>query len=249
MKLETLESNSTSMSSEEWCKRDSFILRLFSSTLLMARGFEGLEEVLGVIESLDVDLRPDKIHHLRPKRKYSRQLLRERLQEAYVGDVFHMMLGRTKPSGVTFTLASAEYETGPRSSVELSVDSFDFFREPGRGERRAEQIVSFVRALAAHLPLFHGLGHSFTDFHLSSDPIATDPHAGRRSKRSSGSTCTVRSGWSRSAANACCPPPLFILRSSLTAPSSGSPAPVPWILPPRRPASLKLAPWFTCAPS
>ena len=174
MKREHAELNFTSMSSDEWNKPDSFILNLFSSTLLMAHGFEGLEEVLGAIESLDAELRPDQIRHTRRKRKYSRQVLREHLHESYIGDVFDVMLARSKPPSAILTLASSEYETGIRSVVKLWVIPFDFFREPGRAEKRAEHIISFVRALAAHLPLSHGLGHSFTDFHLSSDPIAAD---------------------------------------------------------------------------
>jgi hypothetical protein len=165
------------MSRDEWNKPDSFVLDLFWFTHLMARGFEGLEEVLGVIESLDVELRPDKVSHTRRKRKYARQVLREQLHEAYIGPAFLMRLVRSGSPEVLLTLASLEKEEGIYSEVELSVDSFEFFREPGRSEKRAEHIVSFVRALAAHLPLSHGLGHSFTDFRLSSDPIAANLHA------------------------------------------------------------------------
>ncbi|MBN1209082.1 MAG: hypothetical protein JXB05_29760 [Myxococcaceae bacterium] len=162
------------MSSDEWNKRDSFVLHLFSATHLMARGFEGLEAVLGAVESLDAELRLDQIRHTRRKRKYSRQVLREHLHEAYIGDVFDIMLARSKPPDTMLTLTSSEYETGIRSVLKLGVIPFDFFREPGRGEERAEHIISFVRALAAHLPLSHGFGHSFADFHLSSDPLAED---------------------------------------------------------------------------
>ena len=165
------------MSRDEWNKQDSFVLDLFWFTHLMAQGFEGLEAVLGVIESLDVELRPDKISHTRRKRKYSRQVLREHLHEAYLGPAFHMRLVRSRPPEVLLTLASLEKEEGIYSDVNLWLLPFDFLREPGRAEKRAEHIVSFVRALAAHLPLSHGLGHSFTDFHLSSDPIAADLHA------------------------------------------------------------------------
>jgi hypothetical protein len=162
------------MSSDEWNKSDHFVLHLFSTNHLMVRGFQGFEEVLGAIESLDVELRPDRIHHTRRKRKYSRQALRERLHEAYVGDVFHIMLARSKPPEITLTLASSEYETGIRSHVTLWVTPFDFFREPGHEQKRAEHIVSFVRALASCLPLSHGLGHSLADFDKSSDPLAAD---------------------------------------------------------------------------
>ncbi|MFL5344178.1 MAG: hypothetical protein ACJ8AT_05260 [Hyalangium sp.] len=48
---------------------------------------------------------------------------------------------------------------------------FAFLREPEQGERRAEHLVSFVRALASRLPLTFGLGHSFTDLCLSTDPL------------------------------------------------------------------------------
>ncbi len=58
-------SNFTSMSPDEWNKSDSFYLELFSSMNPMDRGFEGLEKVLEVIESLDPGLRPDKMSALR----------------------------------------------------------------------------------------------------------------------------------------------------------------------------------------
>ncbi|MBN1210720.1 MAG: hypothetical protein JXB05_38080 [Myxococcaceae bacterium] len=162
------------MSSDEWNKSDDFVLHLFSPAPLMAQGFEGLEVVLGAIESMDVELRPDKIYHTRRKRKYSRQVLREQMHEAYVGDVFYMMFARSKPPDIMLTLSSSEYENGLRSVVSLQVTHFDFFREPGREQNRAEHIVTFVRALASCLPLSHGLGHSLADFKKSSDPTAAN---------------------------------------------------------------------------
>ncbi|MBN1203374.1 MAG: hypothetical protein JXB05_00430 [Myxococcaceae bacterium] len=162
------------MASDEWNKSDDFVLHLFSATPVMARGFEGLEQVLGAIESMAAELRPDRIRLARRTRKYSRQVLRERLHEAYLGDVFHIMLSRAKSPEIMLTLASSEYESGVRSVLSLWVTPFGFFSEPGHSERRAEHIISFVRELSSRLPLSYGLGHSLADLDKSSDPDASD---------------------------------------------------------------------------
>jgi hypothetical protein len=51
------------MSPDEWNKSDSFHLDLFSHVRPLDQGFEALEPLLEVIESLSDDLRPDRIHH------------------------------------------------------------------------------------------------------------------------------------------------------------------------------------------
>jgi hypothetical protein len=167
MQQNALESNSTFMSSDEWNKSDHFVLHLFSTNHLMVRGFEGLEGVLGVIESLDVELRPDQIRHTRRKRKYSRQVLHEHLHEAYIGDVFDIKLARSKPPSVTLALTSREYETGIRAIVEMWVTPFNFFREPGRAGKHAEHIVSFDTPKVPAMP------YSYDRVSMPAPPVIT----------------------------------------------------------------------------
>lgn len=171
--------NSISMSPEEWNKSDDFLLEVFSSINPLDRGFEGLEPLLDVIESLDEELRPDELHLLSRRRplKYSRQLLRKRFQEILGIDTTDIMLTRSQPPKARLTLDTRTDEQGAPCSIKLNLDPFSFLCEPGRAAHRAEHFISFVRALAACLPLSHGLGHSRTDFWLSSDPLAKDPLA------------------------------------------------------------------------
>jgi hypothetical protein len=169
-----LVSNSTSMSPDEWNKSGSFLLRLFSPLRPLDQGFEGLEPVLEVIESLSEELRPDTIHHTRRELKYSRQTLRKHLRESYVGPNTLVRLVRSQPPEVIVSLHGWEQATQPISSLEIMLSPFAFIREPGQAERRAEHLVSFVRALASCLPLSFGLGHSFTDLCLSTDPQLED---------------------------------------------------------------------------
>src|SRR5689334_21002183 len=102
-------SNFTSISPDEWNKSDSFYLELFSSTDPMDRGFEGLEKVLDAIESLDPGLRPDKMR-IRRRLNYSRQELRKRLHESYIGETFHLSLERSRPPEILLTFASRTTE-------------------------------------------------------------------------------------------------------------------------------------------
>jgi hypothetical protein len=62
-------------------------------------------------------------------------------------------------------------------SVELRISPYALLREQERVEARTSQILAFVRALAANLPLSHGLGHSAVDIAVSSDPRASDVRA------------------------------------------------------------------------
>src|SRR4051794_25577130 len=135
-----LESNSTSMSPDEWNKEGSFLLRLFSSLRPLDQGFEGLEPVLEVIESLSEELRPDKIHHTRRELKYSRQTLRKHLRESYRGSNTLVRLVRSQPPEVMVSLHGWEHDTQPISSVEIMLSPFAFLREPGQAERRAEHL-------------------------------------------------------------------------------------------------------------
>jgi hypothetical protein len=170
----SMASNSTSMSPDEWNNKGSFHLQLFSHVRPLDQGFEALEPLLEVIESLSDDLRPDRIHHTRRERKYSRQTLRKHLHESYIDTNTVIRLVRSQPPEVMVSLYGREHESQPISSVEISIEPFAFLREPGQAERRAGQLVSFVRTIASRLPLFFGLGHSFTDQCLSTDPGKLD---------------------------------------------------------------------------
>lgn len=139
----------------------------------MERGFEGLEKVLEAIESLDPGLRPDKMR-LRRRLNYSRQELRKRLQESYIGDTFHLLLMRSRPPEVVITFASRTTEEGVFCSTTLDLEPFSFLRQPGQAERYAGHVVSFVRAMASCLPLTFGLAHSSTDIRLGTDPTVHD---------------------------------------------------------------------------
>jgi hypothetical protein len=167
-------SNFTSMSPDEWNNDDSFQLELFSSINPMDRGFEGLEKILEVIESLDPGLRPDKMRIFGPRLNYSRQALRKRLHESYIGDTFTLKLVRSQPPEVMVSLASRTTEAGVFCSTTLDLRPFSFLREPGQAERRAGHLVSFARAMASCLPLTFGVGHSSTDTSLGTDPTVKD---------------------------------------------------------------------------
>ncbi|WP_224368570.1 hypothetical protein [Hyalangium versicolor] len=155
-------------------RNGSFHLGLFSPVRPLDQGVEALEPLLDVIESLGDDLRPDRILQTRRELKYTRQTLRKRLHEASFGTNTVVRLVRSQPPEVMISLCGWEHDDQPISSVEISIQPFAFLREPGQAERRAGQLVSFVRAIASRLPLSFGLGHSFTDLCLSTDPQNKD---------------------------------------------------------------------------
>jgi len=162
------------MSPDEWNKSDEFMLDLYSPLNPFDRGFEGLEPVLEVIESLEPELRPDKLS-LKRDLKYSRQMLRKRFHETvFGGSVRSLMLVRSKPPEGRLTLTGAVRDHGPEFSVSLHLRPFAFFREPGQAEKRAEHLLTLVRAMAAHLPLSLGRGHSFVDLCMGPDPHVKD---------------------------------------------------------------------------
>lgn len=161
-------SSSTSMDIEEWNKEDDFILHLYSSMDPLARGFEGLEEILELIESLDERLRPDRMYLTTRPQKYSRQVLRERFRENIVGGGTGTLLARSRPPEVGVQLDTFDgRDDTVRFALKLRLNPFSFVRQTGKALEHAEQFVSLVRAVAARLPLAYGLGHSFTDFTLS----------------------------------------------------------------------------------
>jgi hypothetical protein len=159
-----------SMSPDEWNKSDELILALYSPLNPFDRGFEGLEPVLEVIESLDPELRLDKLY-LNRRLKYSRQMLRKRFHETdCAGGVRSLMLVRSQPPEGRLSLTGSVRDDGPEFSVSLHLRPFAFFREPGPSEKRAENLLSLVRSLAAHLPFSFGRGHSFVDLCMGTDP-------------------------------------------------------------------------------
>ncbi|WP_224365017.1 hypothetical protein [Hyalangium versicolor] len=147
----------------------------------MDRGFEGLEKVLEVIESLDPEVRPNKMSHVGRRRwlNYSRQTLRKRIHESYIGETFTFMLVRSHPPEIMVDFASRTTEEGVFCSLSLYLRPFSFLREPGQADKRAAYLVSFVRAMASRLPLTFGVGHSFTDLRLGTDPTVKDLSAPR----------------------------------------------------------------------
>jgi hypothetical protein len=163
------------MSPEEWNRSDRFVLELSSPTNPLDKGVEGLEPILEVFESLDEELRPDRISHTRRKVKYSRQALREHLHEAYVGPTLDIMLARSRPPELLLSFTSRTDDQGAGCAIEMMLSPLSFLGEP----RRVEHIVSFVRSLAARLPLSHGMGHSFIDLCMGDDPRSRDKSEAR----------------------------------------------------------------------
>lgn len=159
------------MNLENWNKEDDFILHLYSPTDPLARGFEGLEEVLELIESLDEPLRPDRMYLTTRPQKYSRRTLRERFQENIVGTGTGTILARSGPPEVSVWLDTFDaHDDGVRFSLKLRINPFSYVRQPGRASELAVQFLNLVRDLAARLPLTYGVGHSFTDFTMSKKP-------------------------------------------------------------------------------
>ncbi|WP_224371477.1 hypothetical protein [Hyalangium versicolor] len=165
------------MSPDEWNHDASLRLDLFFSQNPMERGFEELEKVLETIESLDPEVRPNKMSHVGRRRwlNYSRQALRKRLPESYIGETFTLMLVRSQPPEVIVSFASrTTKEEGVYCSLSIYLQPFSFLREPGQADRRAAYLVSFVRAMASCLPLTFGVGHNSADLGLSTDPTVND---------------------------------------------------------------------------
>ncbi|WP_224367964.1 hypothetical protein [Hyalangium versicolor] len=157
------------MSPDAWNKTDSFFLELISSTDPLSKGFKGLEPFLDVIDSLDAGLRPDEMYLLGPRLKYSRPLLRKRFQEARGIDTTTVMLTRSRSPSVILTITGRTSEDVVFCSIELLLEPFSLLRNPRSDGPWTEPFVSLVRTLSSLLPLSHGLGHSRTDFWLSSD--------------------------------------------------------------------------------
>jgi hypothetical protein len=168
------------MKSDEWNKRDAFKVYLYSPDNPLERGFEGLEEVLDLIESLDDELRPDGMYVSPRRRKYSRQALRKHLPEATFNSRTAFTLDRSNPPEVSFYLRFWEGNKDERFSIALRISPFSFVRKEDRSGELARRLVSLVRAFAERLPISYGLGHSYTDFCMGSDPHSEDPFTPQR---------------------------------------------------------------------
>jgi hypothetical protein len=157
------------MTPDAWNKQDDFTLSVASPATPLAQGFEGLEPVLDVIEALDPELRPDGLYLTKRRLEYSRQTLRKRLSESFTVGGYSINLARSRPPHVSlwFNTWGGQH---PGCGIELKVNPFAFVREPGQAERHAGHFLAFVRAIASCLPLSFGLGHSFTDLCLGTDP-------------------------------------------------------------------------------
>jgi len=150
-------------------KEDDFYLEIHSPDNPLDRGFQGLEELLLIIESLDESWRPDRIFSGRRKRKYSRQILWRHLEEMAVGPWIAFTLDRTKPPDVSVRLNFQQEQKPDRLSLELRVSPFSLVSEEHLTNTYAERILGLVRAFAQRYPISHGLGHSWVDYCMGID--------------------------------------------------------------------------------
>jgi hypothetical protein len=161
------------MSPDEWNKSDDCVLYLASPMNPFEQGGSGLDSILDVIESLDEEIRPDMLY-LKRRLKYSRQTVHKKLPEAFVVNGYSLQLARSHPPESDVLLSSWTGTEHACFSIELRLSPFSFIREVTSSERRAENLVAFVRALAARLPLSFGRAHRRTDFSMSRDPLVQD---------------------------------------------------------------------------
>jgi hypothetical protein len=152
------------MRKDEWNKEDFLLLELDSPLSPLDRGHAGLDEVLDFVESLDVRLRPDQVE-LSRKRKYSRQLLHEKLPECRFMVGTNIFLARSRPPDLHLRfcfLDKVHQET--RFELKLDIKPFSIFQDEDQAEEYAHQFVSLVRAFAHRFPLNGGMAHSFIDY-------------------------------------------------------------------------------------
>jgi hypothetical protein len=165
------------MHSNDWNKQDDLILRLYSPSNPLAQGHEGLDEVLDFIESLDEALRPNSVY-LKRDRKYSRQLIHERLHEFRFGNSTSIDFERTKPTASRLELTF--FDQGAEDtcfSLHFKIAPFAVVLEEDMVKEHARRLMSLVHAFARCFPISYGLAHSYTDISMGSDPHLTDPRA------------------------------------------------------------------------
>ncbi|HYO53904.1 hypothetical protein [Archangium sp.] len=157
------------MHKNDWNKEDHFILRLYSPANPLDRGHEGLDEVLDLVDSLDVQLRPD-IVHLSRRRKYSRQLVHEKLHECRHMASTDIYLARSRLPDEELTFSFLDQGTeDERFTLELTIKPFSVVREEDRTGEYAQHILSLVRTFAQRFPLSKGLAHGFIDYYLCNE--------------------------------------------------------------------------------
>jgi hypothetical protein len=157
------------MHPDEWNKEDGLVFKIRFPSSAMDRGFEGLEEMLEIIESTGEEFRPKRMSLTRRKLKYSRQKLRERLHEATFQKHTSIHLLCDRFSETWYSLGFFEGHEDVRSSVRLSVNPFSVFSELGKGEERALHLVNLARAFASRFPVTYGFAHSATDAVMDQD--------------------------------------------------------------------------------
>jgi len=162
------------MSRDDWDKEDTLTLKLYFPGNPLGRGREGLDEVLDVVESLAVLLRPDRVY-LSRSRKYSRQLIHERFDEFRYGIKSKINLHRSRPPDEDLWLHFYDQSSeDTHFYIELTIRPLAFVREESRAEERAHQLLSVVRAFTQRFFISYGFAHSAIDFHLGSDPHTTN---------------------------------------------------------------------------
>jgi hypothetical protein len=167
------------MNRADWNKQDSLTLQLYFTDNPLVRGSEGLDEVLDVVESLDVLLRPNRVY-LSRSRNYSRQLVHERFEEFRYGIKSKINLHRSRPPDEDLWLNFYDQPSEDTYFyIELTLRPFAFFYEEARSQERANHLLSLVRSFAQRFPLSYGLAHSATDFYLGSDPHQTNSQAAK----------------------------------------------------------------------
>jgi hypothetical protein len=151
------------MNADEWNQDDSLDLTLFATAYPIERGFAGLEPALDIIEATGQEFRPKNINFKR-KRKYSRQLLQERLEEETFQGTVQLLFGCSRfPDGHFNVACSLKVPEDERFRLSLYVRPLSVFREPGKAEERVSRLVDLARAFASRFPVSYGYAHSGTD--------------------------------------------------------------------------------------
>ena len=154
------------MHKNDWNKEDHFFLRLHSPINPLDRGHAGLDDVLDLVDSLDIQLRPNLIH-LSHRRKYSRQLVHENLHEckSMVGSDIYLVRSRPPLEELSFNFLDKVTED-KRFTLDLTLKPFAVVREQDQTEEYARCFISVVRSFAQRFPLTHGLAHGFIDYYV-----------------------------------------------------------------------------------
>ena len=168
-------SNSTSSEINEWNKTDAFSFEISSTVNPVDRGFEGLEELLQIIEAVDVDLRPNRILSEKRNRKYSRRALWEKLPEMAIGSWTPVTLDRTTLPDSHFSLHFQRDQRPARLTIHWKIHPFALFGKPGHTDAMAQQAVRFVRAFSQRFPVVRGMGHSWIDYCMGKDGPSDTP--------------------------------------------------------------------------